>query len=394
MCSRKGLVLPKGLTLLAGVALILAKPLNDNRSTLLPGYISDFKMGQPIYTNSTAEWLTHHIPANLTKPKPMHVVRVFKLCLFGVPGVRRGKAGSAERFSNKTRSPAKITQNDIAAREAAENTLRFIVDPAERAGVMVEVYVHAWLSAGSTSSIALAIDSTFSWRLRRSLYEPYRKDKSHHVLSMLESIRMVLQAASPLALDTPFTELVLLMRHDCYWFREVDILGSLSFEPEGVLYTALWCESELLPWCQRIRRHHRNHGMGNATVACAPLVLTEYRGVTDYFMLGTFGHVATFFHDLFARVEANGNHVANERAHFVLEEHAEAMGLIEMGLWQSLPNVITNVDVSLYRMRTFPLSYEGNDGSSKSGDIGRQIGCARSGMGSVCLRRERRGNVG
>ena len=204
------------------------------------------------------------------------------------------------------------------------------------------------------------------------------------------------------------------MRHDCFWFSTLE-LSSLPL-PAGVIYTATWCESSLLPWCERLRRsrsaqaRRRNTTTTRATTTmttttessaptgetrpskkekekCGDYLVTRYRGVHDYFLIAQSATLAQFVASLLARraLHNNDNRLANDRAHFVFEEHAAAMGLVDKGLWRAHPTALSYFTFALYRQRSYRLAWEeGAAAVETSWEEGEEQEC-RPRAGRVCL---------
>jgi hypothetical protein len=331
-------------------------------SNLSP-YDPTFRNGQPLLGGNKT-WLDDH-PAARLDPKYQHSLKEISLCFFGVPGVRRGKAGVAEKQASisRARAASKATQTASAAAEAARNHLRFIVEPVEQAsGATVNIYAHAWMNAGAVEAgIGAALDRTYAERLMQTKYEPYRFE--HHTLSMVASMRAVLDLASAnssassssLSSSSP-SAITILVRHDCFFFRALDV-ASLSLSPRGVIYTATWCETALLPWCERLRRG-RTSSQIYSLKECGWLTLTRFRGVHDYWFIAEAGVLKAFTASLQARIASSNDRPANDRAHFVMEEHATSLRLLdEPTRWQSHPNAISYIDFTLYRWRSYRLEW-------------------------------------
>jgi hypothetical protein len=184
-------------------------------------YLEEFRQGQPeLGTNVT--WDMYHRPVQINLP---HIYRrtgtrrqraaqegeapveefehngmELYLCLFGVPGVHRGKA-------NDSGKPMKAKTNTAAwaVEQTALNHVARVVKPAESNGANVFVFVHGWVAnsddissirsryvgnesvANMSQSIDLedAMRRSYGSRLAASRLEPFMH--AHHLVSMVLS---------------------------------------------------------------------------------------------------------------------------------------------------------------------------------------------------------------
>lgn len=292
-------------------AVIINEPNMGSASSLKPCNRAVYGKGQPLL-NRNESWLQGHPGARIVSK----TAKALSVCLFGVAGVSHSKAGTALRDN---------TTNTEAVFVVAESIKKYIVFPAKRDGAIVRVYAHSWASPGS--AIARAVDSAYRDLMVTSVHEQiiFR----HHVVSMVASMRAVLSLV-------PFADAkhpAILMRHDCFWHHPLEVVH-LDLAG-GAIVTASWCEA-------RLRRVDNS---------CGSNEFTRYRGVHDYFMIAESAAVAKFVDIMMSRIQLNGMKSCNERAHFALEEHAEACELKASSLWQSHPLAVSYVDFTLYRWR-------------------------------------------
>lgn len=186
-------------------------------------YLEEFRHGQPeLGTNES--WEMNHVPvqvnslltthsasirqenfeegtaASIREDKDRSGVELY-LCLFGVPGVHRGKA-------NDSVKPTKAKMNTAAwaVEQTAHNQVSRVVIPAECRGADVFVFAHGWVpniigvsSSSSTSNSANssvanssqsrdlqdAVQRSYGGRLVASQFEPFMH--AHHLVSMVHS---------------------------------------------------------------------------------------------------------------------------------------------------------------------------------------------------------------
>ena len=141
------IVLVRGALLipLAGCQTALVPP-----DLVLPPYLREFQAGQPLLRRNESWHQTH--PAAVLVRRGSSEAPAIHLCMFGVPGVQRGKAGAAERNAeaSRQRGTLKATQTSAAARASALNQMKYVVLPVEEnLGVTVRIFVHAWTSDGA-----------------------------------------------------------------------------------------------------------------------------------------------------------------------------------------------------------------------------------------------------
>jgi hypothetical protein len=147
------------------------------------------------------------------------------VCMFGVAGVREGKAGRQSGLST------------LAVYGAVESHITHVLEPAEARGAFsASVFAHSW--AGPGSKIAAAVDHAYGARwLVASSHEHMLTNE--RVASMLLSATASLRLArdhSAHAIHAPY-DLTLLMRHDVYFFRHLPLT---AVQPHAVTLTA-WC---------------------------------------------------------------------------------------------------------------------------------------------------------
>ena len=159
-------------------------------------YLVEFREGQPVLQNNES-WLARHpsvpIASRATqlpaRDGPEAPTRALFLCLFGIPGVHRGKARSVLKWPEKTVSA-------VAVAEAAASHLEHVILPAERLGLGVRVFAHAW--GHESSAVARAVDGSYGGRLVASTHEPFAHPDPF--------ISMVLSAKASLDLAQPYLQ--------------------------------------------------------------------------------------------------------------------------------------------------------------------------------------------
>jgi hypothetical protein len=98
------------------------------------------------------------------------------------------------RFKARTaiKSPEKTVSAQAAAEAAASHVSR-VIEPAERLGLGVRVFSHAW--GHSSSAVAKAVDGAYGGRLVASTHEPFAHP--HPGVSMVLSMKACLALAAP-----------------------------------------------------------------------------------------------------------------------------------------------------------------------------------------------------
>lgn len=313
----------------------------DLSALLGGGYWSGSMASQSFaHVPQTNAWRRSHPPASLHPQKAAYEFVTLQLCLFGMPGVDSGyravNAVASAKFSAK------------AAHEAAMTHIMAIVQPAEAKGHNVSVYLHGWLPA-HRNDIKGALARAYGRRLLASAFdEPtrlrddveangYNHSGPHNPFAMVRSMTAVLDLARrrpPSAQGAP--SLAMLMRHDAHWFRKVD-LAELHPLPAGAIVTGTWCNRQPL------------------NESCAPLVLTRFNGVHDYFLIGHSTTLEWFVGSLAQRIRAQ-RRASKFNGHFMFQEHAESLCLPQRGLWLSHPGMISYMTYTLHRWRGFELT--------------------------------------
>ena len=176
--------------------------------------------------DSSSKWAApSQLPNESTIVTPRGGAPQLALCLFGVAGVVQGKA--AQQLGLSTR----------AVFAAADSHIAHVLEPAERRGWHTSVFAHSW--AGNSSRISAAVEFAYGARLAGAMHEPFGRYTSERVTSMLLSITASLRLARSHAatiLAKPY-DLVVLARHDVYFFRDLTING---IDPNAFT-TAAWC---------------------------------------------------------------------------------------------------------------------------------------------------------
>lgn len=184
-------------------------------------YLEEFRHGQPeLGTNES--WEMNHVPVQVDSLLTTHRASIRQdnfeegsaasirgdkdrsgvelyLCLFGVPGVHRGKA-------NDSVKPKKAKTNTAAwaVEQTAQNQVSRVVIPAESRGADVFVFAHGWVANNDdvsssssmrnseTGSVANSswseelreiMQRSYGGRLVASQFEPFMH--AHHLVSMV-----------------------------------------------------------------------------------------------------------------------------------------------------------------------------------------------------------------
>ena len=273
--------------------------------------------------------------------------RQLAFCLFGVAGVEHGKA-ELRQLSVK------------AVFAAADSHVRHVLEPIEQQGWSSVVFAHSW--AGNGTKIALAVDMAYGNRMAASRHEMFGLYTSERVTSMLLSITTSLRLARNHAarlLHRPF-DLVMLARHDVYFFRPLE-LGQID---SSTFMTAPWCV-----WQNGVQQ-------GKPPGRCGELQLDpDVHGVLDLFFLGgqlilenVFGtmQIARMlrYQRTYTGTKATERldspvDITSQRhnavAHYVIEAHLASLGLRARGLTSLHPTAVPYVHFGLYRERTIEL---------------------------------------
>ena len=269
--------------------------------------------------------------------------RRLALCLFGVAGVQHGKAALQHGLSTR------------AVFAAADSHVRQVLEPAEARGWSTSVFAHSW--AGNGSRIALAVDSAYGSRFAGSRHDRFGLYTMERVTSMLLSITTSLRLARSHAsrlLHAPF-HLVLLARHDVYFFQPLD----LEAVDPAVFTTPAWCA-----WVKE-----------EGKTDCGKLTADSEEGVLDLFFMGgqvlletTFGSMQLSRMLKFQRTYSSdrstdrldtpedlANRRHNSMAHYVVQAHLAQLGLRARGLTQHHPSAVVYITFGLYRERDIEL---------------------------------------
>ena len=251
-------------------------------------------------------WLDKHPPlppAASSSSASGAAWRRFALCLFGIPGVARGKAGELH-----TTSAALLA----AASTHVEHVLRLAETTAAANGDgqsdhAAAVFAHAWNVSAKVDVPAL-LRIAYGPRLRSLRIEPL--ETRDRVLSMTRSIvrSLALARGAAAARGEPF-DLLLLMRHDTHWSAPCDLRAAAPH----LITIATWTET-VVPCC---------------------LKLSRYDGVPDYWFAGGPLVLEFVFGSLWQRLERREDVHFEPRAHFVMQAHFDDLRLTARGLVRS-----------------------------------------------------------
>lgn len=280
--------------------------------------------GMPRANGST--YVLHHAT---TSASLVFAPRSLAVCLFGVPGVHTGKAFRTLSLANHGGADAVY-----AAAQCASNHIKFIIGPAESAGMTVRVFAHSW--GQRNSSVARVIDASYGHWLAGSLHEP------HNRLSKMRSMACSIARSLRLARDAsalkgkPF-DLVLLMRHDTFWIRPL----CLNVSPH-VFTTATWCNAPVR--------------QARGTAFCGPLSLANHHGLHDYWFVGGQVLLEYIFGSLEARL-LSGENLGRipTSAHFAIQAHCDDLRLGERALLNLHAGAVSYAHFTLFRWRKFSL---------------------------------------
>ena len=235
------------------------------------------------------------------------------LCLFGVPGVHRGKAGQ-------------LHTSAAALVATATTHLKFLLQAAESQGSQVSVFSHSW-NVSAIGDVPTALALIYGARLHSLLHQPL--EVKEHVNSMLRSMtRSLTLARDAAAAQRETHDLILLMRHDTYWTQPLD----LRLDPR-FLTVATWLSDDS-PGSSLCTRLSSLDGVPDLWFASSPTML-EF----------VFGSLNLRRHN---RQQVH----ANNRAHFVFQSHFDDLNLTSRQLIRAHPKALyPNGSSCLYRMR-------------------------------------------
>ena len=264
-------------------------------------------------------------------------------CLFGVIGHSGSKAGSRQAYNHASASKAySVAQNHVAN----------LLAPVLRAGGSVGIFAHAWARPAITSELNATLYAAYRSATEVHVHiEPMRVRE--HVRSMVLSMSAALLAAREAYASTSHAKApptVLLMRHDCVWMRA--LLLPVGPQLSGSILTGSWCDGHstsvesLLTLGQRVCVN-RTCPSG----LCAPLVpySDADRGIIDYFLIGLAPTLEYFIGSLMHRMQRGEIIHGNNRAHYVLQQHALDLRLPQRGLWSAYAAAVSFVDFELAR---------------------------------------------
>jgi len=270
---------------------------------------------------SPDDWLAHHPPVGTGAPRQV------ALCLYGVMGVAYGKARSADTSTE-------------AMLETASTHLDHIIKVAEHSNIGVHVFSHGWVADLDPRSTQAAVESSYAPWLKRHLQHPVGSMSNDSIRSHAITMKLSLELAHNYSLANGVDyDLVLLMRHDTFWFADLDLMVDAHS-----ITTATWCQRSITAF----------------EFPCVPLRYTEFRGVHDYWFLGNMTIMRQMFNFYAMCTDKQEAACLNRRAHFTIQQAAERIRLPQRGLFRSHPSAISYVHFTLYRWKEIVPVFQSN----------------------------------